>query len=286
MKKWKYIISSFMAVAMIVGLNVQNVSADEINQNQIFPDTQARIDSTLAEYPQFEKYINGVLDTVEISDFSDDANEINSFIMQALDTVGEIGAMGQSRYQTAVQEYENRIEPRVGIAYNTALAAYNQGIRIVENRGCPNTARYMRHAICPEDSTGYPASVDDTNTSWAYSLVYDCYGFYDAVCEKFESIILPNNPSGGTVGGTFEYTSKNSSLDAFAALHRVEYSVTFTRMPNGGYKATYYIHDVYDFAWDNNGYDNFEVGFANNYCAAMQTMGWIRPFDIFITVIE
>lgn len=111
MKKWKYIISSFMAVAMIVGLNVQNVSADEINQNQIFPDTQARIDSTLAEYPQFEKYINGVLDTVEISDFSDDANEINSFIMQALDTVGEIGAMGQSRYQTAVQEYENRIEP-------------------------------------------------------------------------------------------------------------------------------------------------------------------------------
>lgn len=69
-------------------------------------------------------------------------------------------------------------------------------------------------------------------------------------------------------------------------LHRVEYSVTFTRMSNGGYKATYYIHDVYDFAWDNNGYDNFEVGFANNYCAAMQTMGWIRPFDIFITVIE
>ena len=53
-----------------------------------------------------KKYINGVLDTVEISDFSDDANEINSFIMQALDTVGEIGAMGQSRYQTAVQEYE------------------------------------------------------------------------------------------------------------------------------------------------------------------------------------
>ena len=139
MKKWKYIISSFMAVAMIVGLNVQNVLADEINQNQIFPDTQARIDSTLAEYPQFEKYINGVLDTVEISDFSDDANEINSFIMQALDTVGEIGAMGQSRYQTAVQEYENRIEPRVGIAYNTALAAYNQGIRIVENRGCRKT---------------------------------------------------------------------------------------------------------------------------------------------------
>ena len=74
--------------------------------------------------------------------------------------------------------------------------------------------------------------------------------------------------------------------DRFAALHNVDYSVIFTRKGDGTYSALYKLSDVYDFDWS--GYDNFEIGFANNYCYMMQEMNWIKPFpiDIFLSLIH
>ena len=87
----------------------------------------------------------------------------------------------------------------------------------------------------------------------------------------------------GTVEGSFAYIREISSLDAFTSLHNVDYIVTFTQFTNR-YNVTYAISDVFDFDWNN--YDNFAVDFGNNYCYAMQIHGYIRPFQITITVTE
>ncbi|MCF2684378.1 hypothetical protein JQM82_15755 [Faecalicatena contorta] len=93
--------------------------------------------------------------------------------------------------------------------------------------------------------------------------------------------MLVPNKSSGTISGSFAYTTSNSSLDAYTALHNVDYSATFTKKSSGGYSVAFKITDTYDFDWGN--YDNFAIGFGNNYCAAMQSNGWIKPFRIVIT---
>ena len=72
------------------------------------------------------------------------------------------------------------------------------------------------------------------------------------------------------------------SLDAFASLHNVDYSVTFTKQSNG-YNAAYKMTDTYDFEDNKKAYDNFAINFANNYCHGMQIQGYIKPFNITLT---
>lgn len=73
-------------------------------------------------------------------------------------------------------------------------------------------------------------------------------------------------------------------MDAVAALHNVDYVVTFMKQSSGGYSAIFKITDTYDF--DRSNYDSFEVGFGNNYCLLMQRSRWIRPFNISIVATQ
>ncbi|MBO0422692.1 hypothetical protein JZO84_07355 [Enterococcus plantarum] len=84
--------------------------------------------------------------------------------------------------------------------------------------------------------------------------------------------------------GKKTYTQRGShaftSGDLYTALHRVSYTVNYVQRSNGGYAYTVTVSDVFDFAWGN--YNNFAVGFGNNYCVAMQTLRLIKPFNISI----
>lgn len=102
------------------------------------------------------------------------------------------------------------------------------------------------------------------------------------VTQKFENEILATGKNYGVVSGSFAFTSENSSLDAFASLHNVDYSVTFTKQSNG-YNAAYKMTDTYDFEDNKKAYDNFAINFANNYCHGMQIQGYIKPFNITLT---
>ena len=44
-------------------------------------------------------------------------------------------------------------------------------------------------------------------------------------------------------------------------------------------RSIYEVIDIYDFKF-NEDYKEFELNFGNNYCYAMQVMGWIQPFRL------
>lgn len=69
------------------------------------------------------------------------------------------------------------------------------------------------------------------------------------------------------------------------SLQNVDYTVTFTRI-DSGFRASYFISDVFDFAWTEMGYDNIAIDFANNYAYAMQELGRIKPFLISISYVN
>lgn len=142
----------------------------------------------------------------------------------------------------------------------------------------------MTHSIVPLDkvNTNYkPSNIIHSGDSWAKTICLNEDMFLE-ITEKFEEKILATGKTSGVVSGSFEFTSKNSSLDAFAALHNVDYAVTFTKQSNG-YKAVYKVTDTYDFAKEKDIYDNFAINFANNYCYGMQQSGFIKPFNITLT---
>ncbi|WP_249934178.1 hypothetical protein [Marinilactibacillus psychrotolerans] len=64
-------------------------------------------------------------------------------------------------------------------------------------------------------------------------------------------------------------------------MHNVKYSVTFTKTSTG-VRTAYFISDVYDFEWGK--YDGLG-GFAANYAKAMETNGYNRPYNIYISYV-
>lgn len=282
-KSIKRFVALTLGISMLA-LNVQPIFAGSEDNLPLYSETKEKLTKVVNSHPEYEGYLNGVIDSIKESDFATNEAKVNNFVIEAITQTQIMGKKADEDYQQAIQEYENRTSSRGVITYATALALYNQGISLVEQRGCPHTADYMRHAIRPEDSSGWPQPIEDYNTNWAYELVYDCYEFQGVITDRFESEILPYNTSGGTISGSFAYTKSNSSLDAFASLHNVDYIVTFTKRAGGGYNTKFSLHDVYDFQWSNQ-YSDFAVGFGNNYCALMQQMNWIRPYDIFVTVV-
>lgn len=64
----------------------------------------------------------------------------------------------------------------------------------------------------------------NSNDTWAQTLAYN-ESLTNEVFAKFEKEILALDKSYGVVSGSFAFTSANSSLDAFAVLHNVNYSI-------------------------------------------------------------
>ena len=255
-------------------------------------ETIIEINEFLKQYPQYKDYLNDVLKDAETSTIATDIEKLNEHVVNAIEQISQLKQRADKEYMVAleendklVKEYKRRTKSARTDSYDILLSNYLVGIAIVNECGCPNTARYMTHAIVPEYSTVNPTTIYDTNTSWSEHLVYDCYDLYDQIFLQFEQEILADGKENGTVSGSFTFVKENSSLDAHVALHSVDYVTTFTKSANGnGYDVTYLLHDTFDFEWNN--YDNFVINFGNNYCYAMQVCGSIRPYEIYITQTE
>lgn len=284
MKKNNKMISMLMALILFVSVFG---STTEVFASSDFLPLQARtvVEKITNQYPAYANYINSVMDTIKTSDFSDDSQKIIEFTYNLANEIENVAEKGKARYRQILEA--NRVEAKTseykGIDYATAVAAYLVGVELVKSKGCPNTARYMENALDGRHSNVELNGIEDYNTAWADSLIFGCDELLGKITTEFENKIYPNGAS-GSISGTFAFTKSNSSLDAYAALHNVEYIVTFMKRADGnGYNVKYALHDVYDFAWGN--YEDFQVGFGNNYCHIMQEMGWIKPFDIYITYV-
>lgn len=288
--KRKYLLSRILCIVLLTSMFIQSVSASD-NTYNIDEAVQQKINTLIEVDSSNEFYF-----TTIIEDFYENVHtnsyELNQMLLSAIDSLEELEVLMKYEKQEIVEEQEqlknNAMKERAAWEdlYASGMGDYLLGVAIVRNKGCTNTADYMEHAIVPMDkvfTTWEPTNVYHNNDTWAKELTQNQY-FTDTIFPQFEEEILETGKSYGTITGSFAYTSANSSLDAFAALHNVNYSVTFTEKSSGGYSVAYKITDVYDFAWGN--YDSFAIGFGNNYCYAMQSNGWIKPFDIIITASE
>jgi len=268
-------ISAILGMLLCLTL-AQPVAAEEITTSNIDISTQKSVEDLLVEYPDATEYIQNVINAYVESGIEN----IDSYIMDAVNSVRECKAATQERAKKVQEQTEKRLENSListfSEPYDTMLMNYGLGISLVRAAGCPHAADYMEHAIVPEGSSASPSKVFHKGDSWAEEIIY-CDTIQSSVTNQFESEILATGATSGTVSNTVHLTD---SKDMRLALGHVDYSVTFTKMSNG-YQAYYYISDCYDFDWSS--YDDVLVGFGNNYCYAMQQAGYIKPFDIVIT---
>lgn len=254
----------------------------EINQ-----ENQERIAQAISRDVANEQYISEVIRLFE-KDIHSNSEELNNMLSEVIDELEMFDEASENKMQQAINEQNELIQNTPQTrgdwtdSYYGYLAGYMSGIQIVRSAGCPRTADYMEHAIVPVDkvhSTWTPSAKYHNNDSWATFLCTSTELYYE-VFERFEQEILPSNTNYGVLTGSHAFTTSGASLDAYVGLHNVSYIVTFTKKSNG-YSVTYKLSDEYDFEW--NRYNNIAVGFGNNYCAVMQSCGYIRPFPITIT---
>lgn len=260
---------------MLVFPNIANASEDI----QIYSSTQYAIDQAVAENKVEQEYLDDIIELFN-NEIHTNSEDLNILLMDALNQSILMNEKTDDELELAqkamdeIQEQKNDSDIR-GIApmASTAENLYIMGASLVANKGCPQTAAYMLHAKQANPPTYY-----NKNDEWAKKCALNGELFLK-IEPQFQKQILETGKDYGTVSGTFAFTIDNSSLDQYTALHNVNYSVTFKKQSNG-YSAVYNITDVYDFDWGK--YDNFEVGFGNNYCYAMQVLGLINPFKISI----
>ena len=261
------------------------------NTYEVCDSVQQKIDKALSINGNNKEYIDEIIERF-YQDIHTDEEGFNEYLDMALDSILDMEDTKNEKYLIALRDYieKNREQQNSQVlnansritGYPAAVGAYKLGIAIVRNRGCKYTANYMEHAL-EFSGNNSPSTYVHHNDDWARELSCNFY-LGCQIAMQFEEEVIGQDKAYGEVHGSFAFTSDNSSLDAFAALHNVDYSVIFTRKGDGTYSALYKLSDVYDFDWS--GYDNFEIGFANNYCYMMQEMNWIKPFpiDIFYSV--
>ena len=284
MKKNNVHICSVLLVSLIFSsLMPISVYAEEesnlINESSfnIFTETQNKIDELLEENQTAFDFIHDSIVMFETDVHTTD-EEFNQFLLEVVD--GAAYAYDEQEVDfIEAQEQNQEIQkaPKTRTSITGAEIAYMAGISLVQSKGCDQTADYMlyaRNVVSQGLSKQYYHKYD----SWAKSCATNRDFIYH-ITPQFEEEIASKGKVAGCVRGSFAYTEKNSDLDHFAALHNVNYAVTFT-LGNNGYTEAYTITDVYDFDWTN--YDNFQIGFANNYCYMMQELGLIEPFNITI----
>lgn len=276
----KRMMSLFLVCILLLnlGINVTAADCNTVFNKRIYEDTKILIDQSIQINSANETYINQIIEQLN---FIENDEEYNIAIVDAIKAITQQDEKTTIKLNKTLEKDMIQTRGDASDGYYSNLASYNTGISIVKAAGCPNTAYYMQHAIVPWEqvhTTYSPSNIIDTDSDWALFLTTTDDLFYK-VTEQFEEKILMTDKSYGTVSGSHEFTRGNSSLDAMAALHNVDYVVTFTKT-NVGYSATYKLIDVYDFDWAN--YENFAVGFGNNYCLMMQRLRYIRPYKITI----
>lgn len=288
----KRIVSVLITLTLLCTLFSQTVQAAETYEEvkyEVYNDTKQKIDEAIERDPANKDYIDSVINLFK-EDIHTNSDDLNELLLETLESVYDLDMVTEEDLKKAEEKQKNmsknggQTRGDGSDAYYSCLSTYNAGIQLVKANNCPQTAKYMEHAIVPYDkinSTWKPSTYYHNNDSWANDLVTS-EEFFDKVFYQFEEEVL--GKSSGTVKGSFAFTTKNSWKDAYVALHNVNYSVTFTKQSSGGYSAAFKITDTYDFDWAE--YNNIAVAFGNNYCLMMQTNRWIRPFSIVINSVQ
>ena len=239
---------------------------------EVNSDIKEQIEKAIYEHDVDPNYFKQIVNLFE-NNIHTNSEDLNDLLQGAIDDSIHINETVNNELLGVQNELEKSGEKENKSVVQTARNAFHMGIAKVLERGCTQTANYMMHA-----EQGNGKTYQSNNDAWAKKCALNS-SLFAKIRPQFENEILSTGKTYGTVTGSFKFTSQNSSLDQFASLHRVEYAVTFTK--NGaGYAAVYNIKDVYNFDWMN--YEDFEIGFGNNYCFAMQSLGLIKPFKISI----
>lgn len=167
--------------------------------------------------------------------------------------------------------------------YNTAVALYRTGIALVTNMGCWYTANYMAHGIVPYDKvqTSYaPATHTLLDNNEFVGKAVNTSQLQGTISAAYYNQLTSKGKRTGTVSGTyaFENAPYRGDYELYTSLHLVNFNATFTVDFAGRLYCRILISDIYDFAFSK--YDNFKVGFANNYAYGMQLNGFIKKYTI------
>ncbi|EOL50719.1 hypothetical protein [Enterococcus caccae] len=281
----KFLLGITLLVCLGFGTNVEAQERYEISENNT-----NLIEELTSEEPANSDYINNTIDMYyEVPSENDSSEDFNSFLNSVLVELKNYDNKQDEKLENQLETAEENVDlslnsnlPKtsralVATPYDLALTAYVTGIKLVERRGHWQTANYMRRAIVPANrvNTAYtPATYYNTNDTWARmvdseDLMRSYYGRLKA--EAFR---------GGRASGSFTGVHRFTSGHLLTALRGVSYTVSYKRQANGYYYTTVKVTDIFDFAWEPNGYNDFAVGFGNNYCYAMQSRGYIKPYKI------
>lgn len=282
MKKNKIITPTILSIVLLVVTNTTaHASALE---NSISSETQNAINATIQNCAVDNDYYDHIIDTYYGYGYSD-SEELNQILIETANSINKVYNQSNFDFQNTVTEYNStsvRQIPVDKIVYDSAVSTFRAGAALARTAGCPHTADSMEHAIVPYASIGTgwtPSVMRYSNDSWAQTLFVRT-GLWSEIEGRFQLEVLPDMPLHKIITGSYNFTSSNSSLDAYLQLHSVNYSVTFIKNPDDpySYSSNMYISDIYDFDWS--GYDNIVVGFANNYAYALQQMGALAPYQI------
>ncbi|MDB1692903.1 hypothetical protein [Enterococcus casseliflavus] len=269
-----------------------NGYADE-NGFEIDETNQSLINEAISNEESNREYIDGV---IRMFEDSDSAEEFNASLNESLTVLNSYDAEQDAlleEYKADVAESVDPfyVEPKSKIGarssvtpanpvYAAAIAAYNKGISMVKKKGHNQTAAYMKHAIISAENyywnpTWKPSTYVNKNDSWAKTV--DGEELMTAYYSRLKKEAFSTGKKSGSFSGSYTFLSGQ----LHTALRGVSYTVTYKKQANGNYWTQVKVTDIFDFKWELNGYDgNFEVGFGNNYCYAMQRAGFIIPYKI------
>lgn len=270
--------------------------ADDSNYS-ISSENQDLIEQAVLREEANKDYIEGVIELYQIADSDTDSTEdFNNFLSNSLIELKKHDELQDSLLLQAEVDSIDLIEsdfvgpneninqrasilPPANPAYAAAITAYKAGIQLVKSKGHWQTANYMEHAIVPLTEYTYnpswtPATYYNKNDAWA--KIVDGEELITHYYSRMKSEVFSGKNESGSWSGSYTFNSGH----LLTALRGVNYTITYKRQANRNYWTQIKITDVYDFKWEANGYDNFAVGFGNNYAYAMQQGRFIKPFKI------
>lgn len=250
---------------------IENQYSDETLT--ISPENQQLIDRSIMLDKANKDYIDSIIeDYKESAAYSNE--QFNQVLNESVTSIISISEQANKNLELATLQLNQEQQQQARVDLTTpARTAYHAGIALVERMGGRQTAWYMLHAEVNSPLSANPSNVSHNNDSWSKTVATD-NGFSARIYSRFYNEVYGKQTA--TLTGGYEFLTGDPAY----ALAHASYSVTFNRMATGGYKATFKITDVYDFAWGK--YENIAVGFGNNYCKAMQTLRLIKPFNISI----
>lgn len=291
----KYLRGLFIVLSLF--LFTGNVAFADDSNYSISNENQNLIEQAILREEANKDYIDGVIDLYHVAASDTDSTEdFNKFLNKSLIELKNHDELQDSLLLQAEEEAINLIDsefigPTEGInqrasilppanpAYAAAITSYKAGIQLVKSKGHWQTANYMNHAIVPLTEYTYnpnwkPATYYNKNDEWA--KIVDGEELATHYYSRMKSEVFSGKNESGSWSGSYTFNSGH----LLTALRGVNYTITYKRQANRNYWTQIKITDVYDFKWEENGYDNFAVGFGNNYAYAMQQGRFIKPFKI------